>query len=84
MPSDDNRRFARLRPRGRVASSGVIVLDPRKPALDCTVIDISAGGACIDVPGQTPIPARAILIHSGTRKSCRVVWRRGRRLGLQY
>ena len=84
MPSIENRRFARVRPRGLVANRGAIVFDSRQPALDCVVIDISAGGACIDVSGQATIPARVVFIHSGTRKSARVVWRRGRRVGLQY
>ncbi len=84
MPSIENRRFVRVRPRGLVASRGAVVIDPRWPALDCVVIDLSAGGACVHVEGQAPIPERVTFIHSGTRKSCRVVWRKGRRLGLQY
>jgi len=80
----EQRRFVRVRPRGLVASRGAVVVDPRIPALACVVIDLSAGGACVDVSGQTAIPERVTFIHSGTKKPCRVVWRRGRRLGLQY
>lgn len=84
MPSAEQRRFVRTRPRGLVATRGALVLSPRLPAVDCVVVDISAGGACVHVDGQAAIPDRVTFIHSGTKKACRVVWRRGRRVGLQY
>jgi hypothetical protein len=84
MQPTEKRRFVRVRPRGLVAGRGAVVVDPRKPAIECVVIDLSAGGAQVDVHGQTAIPERVTFIHSGTRKSCRVVWRRGRRVGLQF
>jgi hypothetical protein len=84
MPGIEQRRFVRSRPRGLVATRGAIIIDQRTPAVDCIVLDLSAGGACIDVTGQTPIPERVTFVHSGNKKQCRVVWRRGRRLGLQY
>ena len=82
--SINKRRFVRVRPSGLVANRGTIVVDPRQHALNCTVIDISAGGACVVVDGQTEIPARLTFVHSGTRKKCLVVWRKGRRLGLLF
>ena len=47
MPNSENRRFARVRPSGLVSKEGMIIVDPKKPALPCTVIDLSAGGACL-------------------------------------
>ncbi len=84
MPPSDKRRFVRVRPSGLVASRGAVVIDPRSPAVDCVVLDLSAGGACVHVSGQAAIPDRITFIHSGTKKACRVVWRKGRRVGLQY
>ena len=82
--SIEKRRFARVRPSGLVPNRGTIVVDPRLPALDCAVIDISAGGACVYVNGATPIPERVTFVHSGVRKNCRVAWRKGMRFGLQF
>ena len=45
---------------------------------------MSAGGACVFVHGQDDIPNYLTLLHAGIKKTCRVVWRRGRRIGLQY
>ena len=82
--SIEKRRFARVRPSGLVPKRGTIVIDSRLPALDCAVLDISAGGACVHVDGQILMPDRVTFIHSGTRKNCRVAWRKGQRFGLQF
>jgi hypothetical protein len=50
----------------------------------CNVVDISAGGACIEVHGIEAIPARFILHHGGVKKSCRIVWQKGRRIGVSF
>ena len=74
----------RVPPRGLVANRGTLVVDSRRPAIDCNVLNISAGGACVDVHGHTAIPARVTFIHSGSKKVCRVIWRKGRRIGLLF
>ena len=63
---------------------GKIVLPGKAPAVDCNVLDLSAGGACVDVHGHTAIPERITFVHSGQKKASRVVWRKGRRMGLQF
>ena len=59
-------------------------IDLKKPAIACNVVDISAGGACIEVHGTEAIPARFILNHGGVKKSCRIVWQKGRRIGVSF
>jgi hypothetical protein len=61
-----------------------IVIDGKLPAIDCDVIDFSAGGACLDVPGKPILPPRFELIHGDTRKPCRMVWGRGTRVGVVF
>jgi hypothetical protein len=56
--SIEKRRFVRVRPSGLVAKRATIVIDARLPAVDCSVIDLSAGGACVFVNGSTPIPRK--------------------------
>jgi PilZ domain len=79
----EHRRFHRVQPSGP-ARAGTIFVDLKKPVIDCNVVDISAGGACIEVHGSDAIPARFILNHGGVKKSCRIVWQKGRRIGVSF
>jgi hypothetical protein len=78
------RRFARVRPSGQVSSAARIIVDQRAPVIDCGVVDISAGGACLELPGQIRLPPRFELLHGRTRKRCRLVWKAGRRIGVAF
>ena len=78
------RRFARVKPSGLVSSHAKIIIDKKKPAVDCTVIDISAGGACLQVSDPAAIPKRFELMHGGTRKKCNTVWKSRNRLGVSF
>jgi hypothetical protein len=66
------------------ARAGSIFVDLKKPVIACNVVDISAGGACIEVHGADTIPTRFILNHGGVKKSCHVVWQKGRRVGVSF
>jgi hypothetical protein len=48
------------------------------------LVDISAGGACLEVGPQAALPQRFELIHGSTRKRCRLVWKQGRRIGVSF
>jgi hypothetical protein len=78
------RRFARVKPGSRVSSAAKIVLGPRDPMIDCTLIDFSPGGACLDIGLQVSLPPRFELVHGNTRKRCRLVWKAGRRIGVTF
>ena len=78
------RRFARVRPSGRVSSTAKIIVDSKTPAIDCTVIDYSVGGACLQIVGQLPLPPRFELLHGTTRKRCRIVWKDRNRVGVTF
>ena len=80
----ENRRFVRVAPRGLVSRTATIIVDPGKPVITCNVIDLSAGGACLELIGQAVIPKKIVLLHGGTKKKCSVVWQRGRRFGVAY
>ncbi len=66
-------------PAGLVAKTGIIFADLKGAPTACTIVDLSAGGACIDVHGGDAIPKRFTLNHGGVRKSCLVMWQKGRR-----
>ena len=78
------RRFARVRPSGRVSSAAKIIVDPKAAPVDCTVVDYSAGGASLLLPAGTSLPPRFELLHGGTKKRCRLVWKSGNRIGVAF
>jgi len=78
------RRYHRVRPAGLVSKTGTIFADVKSPPTACNVIDLSAGGACIEVHGSAAIPSRFVLNHGGVKKSCVMVWQRGRRIGVTF
>jgi len=84
VPGPENRRFRRVRPSGIVSSNATIIVAPGKPAIGCTVIDLSAGGACLDVSNPEQLPNRFTLVHGATRKSCLIKWKKFRRIGVQF
>jgi hypothetical protein len=74
----------RRAPRHRVLKAGTI--DFSGGAIDCTVRDLSCTGAAIEVPNQTGIPQKFTLDlpGDGLHLPCRVVWRRGYRIGVAF
>jgi hypothetical protein len=55
-------------------------------AIPCVVRDLSTTGAAIQIEDQAGIPEQFILFvrEDGLRLSCRVVWRRGYRIGVTF
>ncbi len=78
------RLYKRVRPSGRMASAATIILGPKVPAVRCSIIDYSAGGACIEICGQVALPGRFELLYGSIRKKCRVVWTKGIRFGVTF
>ena len=81
---ENHRRFHRIRPAGLVSKTGTIFADRKSAPNACSIVDISAGGACIEVHGSGAIPNRFILNHGGVQKTCRVVWQKFRRVGVTF
>jgi len=80
----EHRRFHRVRPTGMMSKAGTIFVDMKSPATVCKVVDVSAGGACIEVQGSGAIPPRFVLNHGGVKKTCHIVWQKGRRIGVAF
>jgi hypothetical protein len=67
-----------------VASEARLIVGPRLPVIDCNVVDYSAGGACLELNPRINLPPRFDMLHGGTKKRCRIVWRAGPRLGVSF
>jgi hypothetical protein len=63
------RRFARVRPTGKMSSVAKVIVGPRAPIIDCSIVDYSAGGACLEVCGQTKLPNRFELASRRDKKA---------------
>jgi PilZ domain len=73
---------------GRVAFNrpGFLVLEPDGPWIECFIVDVSEGGACINV-GALAVPETFVLLLSlngEVRRLCQLVWRSGELLGARF
>jgi hypothetical protein len=53
-------------------------------SIDCTVRNISATGAALEVTSPLGIPTAFTLVTDGDHRPCRVVWRKERRIGVTF
>ena len=74
----------RIAPRYRVAKPAKI--DHGGDKISCIIRDISATGAAIEMPDLVRVPAEFILIVPEDRLKlrCRLVWRKGYRIGVAF
>jgi hypothetical protein len=73
--------------RKSVRQSGWITLDGGFAARPCTVLDLSSAGAKISIDDPQAVTARVRLAFSRdarTGRTCQVVWRRGKTLGIKF
>ena len=72
----------RISTRHRVLKAGTIEFGGG--AIDCTVRNMSATGAALDVTSPLGIPAQFTLVTDGSHTPCRVVWRKEKRIGVTF
>jgi len=73
--------------RKSVQQPGWITLDGGFAARPCVVQDLSSTGAKVTVDDPNTLPGRLRLAFSRdarTGRSCEVVWRRGRTVGIKF
>ena len=74
----------RTDPRQRMLKAGTIVYNNSSSVYDCTVRNLSKGGACLMVNGGLTVPPEFELRMEGTRRQCIVTWRRPDRIGVKF
>jgi PilZ domain-containing protein len=76
----------RKHPRRRVLKTGRIVFNHRFSAFDCTVRNLSEGGACLVLPTTVGIPdAFDLTIEPDpTPLPCQVAWKSTNRIGVAF
>jgi PilZ domain-containing protein len=75
---------ARRSSRHRVLKAGTIEFGGG--VIDCTIRNLSATGAALQVESQTGIPDQFTLVipADGLHMPCRVAWRKASRLGVAF
>jgi hypothetical protein len=81
---DHPRLYQRQRPQGRISNVAKLLAGPKAPVVECILVDYSAGGACLQLQKFIDLPERFEILYGTTRKRCRVVWKRGMRIGVAF
>jgi hypothetical protein len=79
MNGSNKRRWFRVAPRGLVPRIGKILLGPKTIPIECHIVDLSAGGACLELPRE-----RFEFLHGNTKRFCTLAWARGFRIEISY
>ena len=53
-------------------------------AVACTVRDVSATGAGLDLASRPRLPKTFTLMAAGSALPCRAIWRRGKQVGIAF
>jgi len=84
MGESDKRRWFRSSPKGLVPRVGRLLLGPNTQPIDCKVVDLSAGGAQLELQRVYDLPQRFEFLHGATKRWCTLAWVRNYRIGIAY
>ena len=74
----------RTDPRQRMLKAGRIIYNNSSSVFDCTIRNLSKGGACLMVSSPLGLPEEFDLMMEGARRRCTVSWRRADRIGVKF
>ena len=77
---------ARTKLRHLTLKTAKIVFEDTSSSIDCAILNLSDGGACILVPRFAKIPNafRLVVDPDGNTYACSVRWKSGSRVGLAF
>jgi diguanylate cyclase (GGDEF)-like protein len=82
-PKQERQNVVRLR--HRVLKKAQIVFKDRGAVIDCTVLDLADGGACLKVESPIGIPnSFDLVLDHATVGNCRVTWRTATQIGVEF
>jgi len=82
-----NRAELRRKPRRQFHYTARIIAGKNAPPIACSISDISERGARLALEGDGEVPDTFILLltaDGGARRHCRVVWRDGVNVGVEF
>jgi hypothetical protein len=86
MFTRDHAMLRRIHPRYLTFKDAKISHEGNTLAVDCLIINVSEGGACLMIPDDTDIPDTFELSADGGKfvRTCNVAWRTKSRLGISF
>lgn len=81
-----NRAELRKKPRRHFRYNAKIIAKGSGPPRSCTISDISHSGARLVLESDGTLPDRFFLLlsRSGVRRRCRMIWRTGLTVGVEF
>jgi hypothetical protein len=82
-----NQTDLRKHPRRPFNYAATILVDASAPPRPCRLADVSHSGARLVLDKDEELPDRFVLLltnNGGTRRHCRMVWRMGTTLGVEF
>ena len=67
-------------------AKGFLIPAPEAPWIECTIVDVSEDGVCLDV-GDLAVPTLFGLAFTSSGevlRVCALIWRRGERIGARF
>jgi PilZ domain-containing protein len=62
-----------------------LIFDDGSPWFRGMLSNLSAGGACVSISTGNTVPAQfTLVLPPNTRRRCRLVWRSGRTIGIEF
>src|ERR1700759_2797475 len=86
MAKQRNDLDARRHVRVNLYKPGFLIPAPDAPWIECTIVDVSEKGVCLDV-GSLPVPELFGLAFTATGevlRVCSLVWRKGEMIGAEF
>jgi PilZ domain len=80
----EGRQSFRMEPKGRVPRTAKLLVGSERAPVDCQVINLSAGGACLKLHTMLQLPKRFEFLHGTTHNVSQLVWQRGYLVGIRY
>jgi hypothetical protein len=77
----------RKKPRRQFHYNAQIFADKKTPPLACAIADISESGARLALEHDVELPDTFMLLltaNGGARRHCRIVWRTGMTIGVEF
>jgi PilZ domain len=76
----------RRQQRARTLKSAHILFNQHHSVIDCTVRNLSPGGACLSVASAVGIPERFDVMFDADHsvRSCRMIWHKAKQIGVEF
>lgn len=76
----------RQQARMRTLKSARIIFNGHRSVIDCTVRNLTSGGACLNVESAIGIPERfdVLFVADKSVRPCRMVWHKEKQLGVEF